>query len=139
GNVRLKYRTTLIDRVQQGLIHTMPLTAGLLAAGTLAIIGMPPFGLFVSEFTILSAGITQGKYTASSVYLIALALVAAGFVYHMFKMVLGRAPERVDRGETSRWNLAAMIILAGCVLTLGLYIPGRLNTLLTEAARIIAG
>ncbi|MEW6734792.1 MAG: hydrogenase 4 subunit F [Acidobacteriota bacterium] len=138
GNILLKYKTTLFERVQQGLIHTMPLTAGLLIVGTLAIIGMPPFGLFISEFTILAAGITKGSYLAAAVYLTVLALVGAGFVYHMFKMVLGQIPERIDRGETSKWNLAAMVILAGCILTLGLYLPSELNILITEAAKIIA-
>jgi hydrogenase-4 component F len=138
GNIGLKYKTTLFERVQQGLIHTMPLTAALLVIGTLAIIGMPPFGLFVSEFSILAAGITGGNYAASALFLLMLVLVGAGFIFHMFRMVLGRAPEPVERGEAGRWNLAAMIMLAGSILLLGLYVPGLLDTLLTEAARIIA-
>jgi hydrogenase-4 component F len=138
GNIRLKYGTTLFDRVQQGLIHTMPLTAGLLVIGTLAIIGMPPFGLFISEFNILIAGFTSGSYLASAIFLIALALVAAGFLFHMLKMVVGRPPENVNRGESNRWNLVSMAMLAASILVLGLYMPDYLNTLLSEAARIIA-
>jgi hydrogenase-4 component F len=138
GNLRLKLGTTKLDRMQQGLIHTMPLTAGLLAVGTLAIIGMPPFGLFISEFNILAAGVSQGNYMASALYLLGLAIVGAGFIYHIFGIILGKPPERIERGEAGAWNLAATLLLAVCILVLGLFIPGRLNVIINEAVKIIS-
>ena len=56
GNILLKYRTTDIRRVR-GLLRASPLTGGAFLAGTLALVGLPPFGPFISEFIIFRAGI----------------------------------------------------------------------------------
>ncbi len=60
GRVLHRYRTTEIDGVS-GLLTTMPWTGGLFAAGMLAVIGLPPFGLFISEFALFRAGFAAGR------------------------------------------------------------------------------
>ena len=60
GNILLKYRSRDIHEVS-GLWRTMPFTAVLFAGGALALGGMPPFGMFTSEFAIAVAGIYAGK------------------------------------------------------------------------------
>ena len=43
-----------MERIR-GMAKSLPWTSGALIVGSLAIVGLPPFGLFVSEFFILTA------------------------------------------------------------------------------------
>ena len=54
GNVILLSRTSEAAATR-GLLRRAPWTSVLLVAGLFAVTGSPPFGLFVSEFTILGA------------------------------------------------------------------------------------
>ena len=45
----------------RGLWRVAPMTAVLFAGGALALGGIPPFNVFVSEFSIAVAGIYAGK------------------------------------------------------------------------------
>jgi hydrogenase-4 component F len=60
GRVLHRYRSTEIAHVS-GLLKTMPWTGGLFAAAMLAVIGLPPFGLFISEFALFRAGFAVGR------------------------------------------------------------------------------
>src|SRR5205807_1692447 len=52
GRIRDRYDTTEMARVT-GLLRAMPWTGPLFAAGMIALVGLPPFGLFVSEFLLV--------------------------------------------------------------------------------------
>ena len=135
GNIFLKYSSTKIAKVK-GLLSSMPVTGVVFIAGFLAITGVPPFGIFVTEFFILSAGFAS--HTVSSIVMLAaLALIFAGFLRHVSQMVFGEKPENVLKGEISR--LASMTPLAVMVAlaVLSVYIPGPLKELLVSAASLI--
>ena len=59
GNVVLIYQTSQAGAIR-GLLRRAPLTGALLLTGLFAVTGAPPFGLFISELTILGAAIRQG-------------------------------------------------------------------------------
>ena len=59
GRILDRYGTTEIGGVS-GLLAAMPWTGGLFAAGMLALVGLPPFGLFLSEFALFRAGFAAG-------------------------------------------------------------------------------
>src|SRR5450756_1542972 len=61
GNIRHNLGTLRIDEIN-GISHTMPQTSAALLLGSVAIVGLPPFSLFVSEFAILSEAFTQARY-----------------------------------------------------------------------------
>ena len=58
GNIHRAYGSKLTDDVR-GAIQRVPLSGALFLAGFLAITGSPPFGPFVSEFTIVNAAVRQ--------------------------------------------------------------------------------
>ena len=60
GNILLKYKTRDMNQVR-GLWRVAPMTAVLFASGALALGGIPPFNVFISEFSIAVAGIYAGK------------------------------------------------------------------------------
>ena len=53
GNVYQHYKTDLFHKIKGGVIRAMPVTGAVFLMATLAIVGMPPFSLFQSEFLIV--------------------------------------------------------------------------------------
>lgn len=138
GQVLLKYETKQIARIS-GIIKLMPATGTMLLLGGLALTGMPPFGLFVSELSILSAGFRQGYpwFAAATFLLIALIFVSMLFVLN--RMVLGPVRNLLKPGEISVTCLLAMGLNLLVVIGLGLVIPTPLSALLHQAAAILGG
>src|SRR5262249_20022153 len=54
GNIRRAYNSKTTDTVR-GALNRVPMSAWLFLIAFFAVTGAPPFGLFVSEFTIASA------------------------------------------------------------------------------------
>lgn len=137
GRLHARYQTTDMGRIT-GLLETMPLTGGLFAAGILAAVGLPPFGLFISEIALLRAGFAAGRYVLMALVLGLLVVVFVSLVRHLNRMLYG-APS--DSTRAPEGNRRALVPLAAClavVVALGLFIPSPLGRLLTLGAEIIA-
>src|SRR5262249_29440382 len=100
----------------------------------------PPFGIFLSEFTILKAAVDQGRGIVAGIYLALLVLIFVGMATIVLNMAQG---ERRTTGESLLRETPSMVVppvLLGLItLLLGLYIPPALNSLLREAARAVGG
>ncbi len=134
GNLLLRFRTTRIDQVR-GVLAAMPWTAIALVGGALAIAGAPPFGVFVSEFSIVSGAFGQHLW-ALGAGLGALLLV--GFIplvtpFHTMTFSQGS----VRRGELGVLVAAPALVLLGAVLVLGVWVPGPLEQLLHSAMAVM--
>lgn len=138
GQVLLKYQTKDISRVT-GVIRLMPVTGAFLLLGGLALTGSPPFGIFVSEFSILSAGFRHGFTWAAVIMLALIALVFIGILYFLNGMVFGKSPAMTKPGEISYLSLLAMTLSMLLIIGLGFYIPTPLNDLLHQAAAVLGG
>jgi hydrogenase-4 component F len=125
------------QRIEQirGLIRTQPAVGWGLLVGGLAIAGFPPFGVFVSEFLLLSATIKSGPWFALPL-LIGLAIAFAGTFRHLQPMVFGPAPERQRPIELNPLPVALHLAM---VLWLGLAIPRPLAEWFDGATRLISG
>jgi hydrogenase-4 component F len=132
----------------RGLIRRSPAAGTALVLGGLAIAGAPPMAVFLSEFSILKAGLTQKEYLATGLLAIFIVIAFFGIMLHVNRMVFG-APESKNNGSTEKNHLEpqqvetfhlpfscrlALILAAAPVLVLGVYIPKPLNDLLTQAA-----
>jgi hydrogenase-4 component F len=136
GNVLLKYGTKEIDKVS-GIVKTMPVTGAILLIGALAITGSPPFSIFISEFTILSAGFLGGHIIASVLFLLFIIMIFAGFFYNLTKMTFGNPKPGITPGEVSRWTLGAMMILVVFVIILGVYIPHDFIEMINRVVKVV--
>ncbi|MFA4956068.1 MAG: hydrogenase 4 subunit F [Candidatus Methanoperedens sp.] len=136
GNVLLKHGTKEINKVS-GIVKTMPMTGAILLIGGLAITGSPPFGIFISEFTILSAGFLQGHIIASVLFLLFIIMIFAGFFYNLSKMTFGNPKPGVTPGEVSKWTLSAMMILVVFVIVLGVYIPHDFIEMINKVVKVV--
>lgn len=137
GNIMFRHhsKSTLIVA---GVRRSMPLNGALWLAGFLAIVGLPPFGLFFSEFSILVASFAAGRYLEGGLYLLFLAVAFVGMLTVVLGMLRGE-PRPLEEGERaeSPWmalpGLSAILV----ALLLGLGVPYFLGSRLTEAAFII--
>lgn len=134
GNTFLKYSSTHIARVR-GALAKLPVTGLLLIIGFLAITGVPPFGIFITEFYIFSAGIS-GHLIPTILALIAVVLIFAGFLHHFSGMVFGEAQKELPRGEGGILTLLPPLFLAVILIILSLFLPTSLVSLLNSAAVI---
>ncbi len=131
GNILLKYSSTKMDNVK-GMIKSLPITSILFFVGFLAMAGVPPFGIFITEFSILSAGIS-GYPIIVIIALLSFALVFAGILRHVTVMIFGDAKEDIPRGEAGVWTVVPTIILVGVLIVLSFFIPTAMQSLLHSA------
>jgi hydrogenase-4 component F len=135
GNIHRAYGSKLTDDVR-GAIRYVPLSGWLFLIGFLAITGAPPFGPFVSEFTIANAAVAGEHYVACGLYLLLLGVVFFGMGATVLVVVQGEPPEHVEaRGYRDNAATCLPILLfMALVLLLGVYLPPPLESLLREAA-----
>jgi formate hydrogenlyase subunit 3/multisubunit Na+/H+ antiporter MnhD subunit len=99
-----------------GLARVLPQTTGILALGGLAIVGLPPFSLFISEFAILSEAFSQSRYLVSALFLVTLSIVFGGFLHHFLGIICGEpkhAPAAA-RLSPSEWIVGGVAV--ACLL-----------------------
>jgi hydrogenase-4 component F len=135
GRVLRRYGTTDIAGVS-GLLRSMPATGGLFLAGTLALVGLPPFGLFVSELALLRAGFAGGRPWLMGVVLALLTVACVGLIAHANRMLYGPPTAGVDSGERGAWSLAPLAACLGALAVLGLVVPAPVMSLLRQIAEI---
>lgn len=126
--------TQKIEHIR-GLIQTQPTVGWGLLVGSIAIAGFPPFGVFTSEFLLLTA--TMKSWPWLTIPLLAgLAIAFAGLFRHLHPMVFGQVPE----GQRPiSLNPLPLSLHLGLVLWLGLSIPAFLAQWFDEATRLISG
>lgn len=117
----------------RGLADTSPTIGWGLMLGSLAILGMPPFGVFTSEFLIITTAIREHPWTAPFL-LVALGVAFAAIFSRVQPMVFGNGD--APRLPHSPAMVPAFVHLA-MVLVLGVYIPPALAEWYHAAARLI--
>ncbi|HEY3110902.1 MAG TPA: hydrogenase 4 subunit F [Chloroflexota bacterium] len=135
GSLAHRYGSRNMARIA-GAARVLPFTGPAFLAGGLAIAGAPPFGLFVSEFSIFSAGFGRGYALVSAALIASVTLVFAGVVFHFGRMVLGEPRGGVARGEAGLSSVFLGVPLAA-LLALGLWVPPPLASALGQAARAL--
>jgi hydrogenase-4 component F len=132
GHAAQKAGTQMIDGIR-GLIVQSPMIGWGLALGTLAILGMPPFGVFASEFLILTTAMREQPW-ATPFLLAALGVAFAAVFSRVQPMVFG---EPSVRRLPHRPAMIPVFVHLLLVLMLGLWIPPALAAWYREAARLI--
>ena len=134
GHAAQKAGSQIMDQIR-GLIKISPTVGWGLMMGTLAILGMPPFGVFASEFLILTSAMRQLPW-ATPILLLGLGVAFAAIFSRVQPMVFGETNvKRLPHPPA----LLPVFVHLGLALMLGLYIPSYLNTWFLQAAKIIGG
>jgi hydrogenase-4 component F len=138
GNIHRAFGSKTTDHVR-GAFQRVPITSALFLAGFFAIMGSPPFGPFVSEFTIVKYTIESGQFITASLFLLMLGIIFIGMGVTVLEVVQGNAPDDKPTQtfhDSVGTNLPIILFMA-LVLLLGLYIPPSLESLLREAAALL--
>jgi len=134
GHATQKAGSQLMDDIR-GLITLSPTIGWGLLLGALAILGMPPFGVFASEFLILTTAMREQPW-ATPILLLALGVAFAAIFGKVQPMVFG---ETTARRLPHPPALLPVFLHLALVLMLGLYVPPYLAQWYRDAAALIGG
>jgi Formate hydrogenlyase subunit 3/Multisubunit Na+/H+ antiporter, MnhD subunit len=138
ANIHRHFGSRSIDHVH-GALRALPASATLFLIGFFAVTGAPPFGPFLSEFTILRAAVGEARIGLAGAFLALLLLVFIGMGATVLAVVQGEpAPERAPACERFA-KIAPIVALLALVLLLGIWVPERLQSALWSAARFVEG
>ncbi|HEY7204833.1 MAG TPA: proton-conducting transporter membrane subunit [Methylomirabilota bacterium] len=138
GRILARYRTGDLRQVS-GLLQVMPMTGGLFALGMVALVGLPPFGIFLSKLAVLRAGFATGHGAVMVAVLVLLAVAFIALIGHLNRMLYGSVPEDVVVGEGRGWALLPLGVCALVLVVLGLVIPAPLQALLDRIVELTSG
>ncbi|MDD5391037.1 MAG: hydrogenase 4 subunit F [Gallionellaceae bacterium] len=134
GHATQKAGTQSMDGIR-GLIKTNPTIGWGLMLGSIAILGVPPFGVFASEFLIITTAMHEHAW-ATPFLVVALGVAFAAIFGKVQPMVFGETElPRLPHQPA----LAPVFIHLGLVLMLGLFIPPYLATWYRQAAALLGG
>lgn len=138
GRLGQRYGTYDIPKMA-GAMRSAPVWGKGLFGALLVLIGVAPFGIFLSEFLILRAAARSASYWTMGLFLAGTGIVFVGVLQHAIKMAWGEpvaAPEPEQAGGTDKMLVAVAL---GTLLALGLWIPAPLWHMLNDAARVVEG
>ncbi len=139
GNAMRRYGTTDIDKIR-GVLGQFPVSGLLWLAGAVAITGAPPFGLFLSEFSILRAGWQGDHAWAAILMLVLLIVIFIGFLNHFRVMYFSGEPVAQPTGERpGAISIVPMWLALIPLLALGLWWPQALRDLFATIAHDLGG
>jgi hydrogenase-4 component F len=140
GNIHRAYGSKTIEKVS-GALRRVPWSGALFLAGFFAVTGSPPFGPFVSEFTILSGALSGRHFVTASLFLAFLLVIFIGMGATVLAVVQGPVSEAgltTDFRDTF-WRVAPVLAALAIVVGMGIWIPGGVYDLVLAAAKSLEG
>ena len=139
GNAMRAYGTKDIPGIRH-VLKVFPVSGILWLLGAVGIAGAPPFALFLSEFTILRAGI-GGRYRwAVVVFVVFLIVVFIGFLTHFRAMYFDDAPDQqIPQLTGAVWRTLPMWLAFIPLLVFGMWWPHGFWNIFTQIAHDVMG
>ena len=139
GNIHQTFHTLKFRVIGPGVVKVLPVTVLFMGLAAVAAMGLPPFGLFYSELTVLSGGFAAGRTFISILILVALIAAFCGILKQLTRILLGA--RKVERpNDATAWDgVPAMALLVGGLLVFSVWCPDSLLQLIHQAAGIIKG
>ncbi len=118
----LRIQPEAASKPPTAVVYESPATATAMGVSLVALSGLPPSPLFLSELLILIGGVAAGDLLVSAVATIALALGFLGLLHALMEGVIGdeRRHRRRRRSREERPTLALTAILGTGMLACGL-------------------
>src|SRR3990170_4504838 len=122
GHAAQMHDTQEMSRIK-GLVRGNPLVGWGLLFGVMAIVGMPPFGVFTSEFLILTATMKDAPLLTPFL-LLGLGVAFAALFRRVQPMISGAVPSNQKPVKASHIPIILHMVL---VLIIGIYMPNFLS------------
>ena len=110
-----------------------------LLVSLLALIGVAPFSIFMSEYQLLRAAVGAGAWLALVLFLAASGVVFVAALRHLIDMAYGPAGDGAMLPHDGRLGVPIVAVAAGLLLLLGLWMPLPLLDALGRAAAVVGG
>jgi hydrogenase-4 component F len=140
GNIHQTFHSLGFRVIGPGVIKVLPVTVLLMGLAACAAMGLPPFGLFLSELTVISGGLAAHQTTISILILLALLASFCGILQQLSRILPGA---RTHGGEIFKARpsdgVPAMVLLLGTLLLFSVWLPAPLLEAMHQAAGIIGG
>ncbi|HSQ78087.1 MAG TPA: proton-conducting transporter membrane subunit, partial [Nitrospirota bacterium] len=146
GKIQSRFGSQNIANVK-GVLTSMPLLGSLTLIGALSLSGTPPFNIFVSEFTVLKAGVDKGMWTVVALFLLFVVIVFYGVLSGFGKMLFGKPGDAVGSGAGHHHAPALslgrvvgngiMIIMALSAIIMGLRVPGFIDETIRTCVQVL--
>jgi hydrogenase-4 component F len=139
GNIHQTFHTMKLRVIGPGVVKVLPVTVLLMGLAAVAATGLPPFGLFYSELTVISGGFAAGRTFISVLVLVALVAAFCGILQQLTRILLG-TPRVARANDATAWDgVPAMSLLLGVLLLFSVWLPAPLLQLIHQAAEIVEG
>ena len=145
GKIQSRFGSTNIANVH-GVLTSMPLLGALTFIGALSLSGTPPFNIFVSEFTVLKAGVDRGMWFVVALFLFFVVIVFYGVLSGFGKMLFGKPDETTFARTThhpSGFNAGTllanimMIAMAAAIIILGFKVPAFIDETIRTCVQVL--
>ena len=110
-----------------------------LLVSLLALIGVAPFSIFMSEYQLLRAAAGAGTWLALVLFLIASGVVFISALRHLIDMAFGDPKGYQSPAGEGRLAVPIVVVAVGLLLVLGLWMPLSLSQAIGSAAAVLAG
>lgn len=139
GNIHQTYHSLQMRVIGRGVVKTLPLTVLLMGLAAVAATGLPPFGLFFSEMTVIGGGFAAHQTAVDTLVLLALLASFCGLLQQLTRVLLG-VPKEVGASDAAPFDgVPAMSLMLGTLTVFSLWLPVPLIELIRRAAGIIEG
>ena len=142
GSVLRKFGLKDMAKIRGG-IGALPWSGPMLVAAVLALSALPPFGIFRSEFLIVSGGLSDPHDVVTAVLVVLVTLAFFGLSWFTTQTMLSPnvtepasgngAVVTPPKGEVSTWIVASMAAGLLALTILGVHPPAALSHLLDHA------
>lgn len=109
GEILLSQKTTKIAGIKN-LMKKTPITATLFLFGILAILAVPPSGLFTSEFMIVGSGL-QSSRVLTLIILVSLSIIALSMLKSTMAMLYSADDQPVEHAYKERFTLTHTVVI----------------------------
>ena len=137
GNIYQYFKTDLFQKLKGGVLHVLPVTGATFCLGIMAIVGLPPFSLFQSEFLMIRAAFGTEHFLVGALFVLFGLGVFTGVALHVSGMLLG--PSEEPRAPWQPWRHTPIVVLAVLLIVVGFWLPASLLELVRRAALVVSG
>jgi len=138
GRLGQIYGTHDMRRIR-GAIGAHPVYGPALLASVLALIGVAPFAIFISEFQTVRAIIAQSQWALLVAFLLGLSIIFISMLRHVIRMVFGHRPDDVEYVTPHPGGKLLSFMFLGTLIMLGVWMPPPLRLAIESAARVVGG
>jgi len=122
-----------------GALAISPVWGWGLFAGILALVGLAPFSLFISEFLLVKALVDKSAWAPLVIFLAGVCIVFVGALAHAIPIAWGAPEPGVRRQKATGAEIALVALPLALLAVLGVWMPVPLQHAITGAADIIRG